>query len=164
MKHRWLVLVAFTSIIAAALGCEPTPTPTPYREPQPQPAQNEPPPANEGQPDLRVLEMSIERYDQGGLSHRLVAVVENSGSVEASGFDAGCTYECPSGTITRAGVDIVIDGYIAAYDRFTYTQPFMMQCDPPPGSVYMECTIDTSNVIAESYEDNNYTAYTVPVP
>lgn len=109
------------------------------------------------QPDLQITNIRVEKSDlPGGFTHQIIATIKNNGSGVASDFNSGCIYQCPGGTILRAGIDIVQAGYLEGNREFTYESPFRFQCDPTPVTVNLVCDIDCENDLNE----NNNVYYT----
>ena len=153
------------AILASILACGPTPTP--YNPPPPQPATEEPPPQPpqpSGQADLRFLSVGLNNSTQPGYEFEIESTIANDGPVEASGFNAGCTYTCPGGTVISGGLDIVIGGYIPANSSFTYTQFVRIQCDPIPAVLNFTCTVNDDGSVPESNTGNNTMNYTANFP
>lgn len=153
-RYTIAVLACFVGMVAALLivGCgeerrqpETTPPPTP-------PPETSTPSA---QADLQIVDVRVEKHDQPPFTHMLITRVRNNGAGVASGFNGGCTYRCAGGTVTSAGMDIVLGGSIQGNSEFTYRQPFRFQCEAAPPTVNLECTIDSHNNVSESNEGNN---------
>lgn len=140
----WLVGILVSGLL---VGCpSPPPDNQPRTPPSPSPASNTTSTTkSSGQPDLQIVNVSVEQYNQAGLTHQIIATIKNNGAREAKGFNAGCTYKCPAGTITSAGIDIVQAGYISGNKQFTYKSPFRFQCEPRPAFVNLECTANCKN-------------------
>lgn len=96
-------------------------------------------------PDLQIVNICVEQYNQAGFTHQINATIRNNGAGEAKGFNAGCTSKCLGGTIISAGLDIVQAGYILANQQFTYKSPFCFQCEPRPAFVNLDCTVNCKN-------------------
>jgi hypothetical protein len=138
----WLAGILVTGLL---VGCRQTiPENRPTTPPSPS-SQTKPTIRLSGQPDLQIVNIRVEQYNQAGLTHQIIATIKNNGAEEAKGFNAGCTYKCPGGTITSAGIDIVQAGYILANQQFTYQSPFRFQCEPRPAFVNLECTVNCKN-------------------
>jgi hypothetical protein len=102
------------------------------------------------QPDLQITNIRVERSDLPNFTHQIIATLKNNGSGVASGFNAGCTYQCPGGTNLSAGLNIVQAGYLEGNQEFIYNTPFRFQCDPTPVTVNLVCDIDYENDLNES--------------
>lgn len=116
------------------------------------------------QADLQIIDVRVEKWDQPGYAHQLVATVRNNGAGLASGFDGDCEWDCSWGRITHAGANIVQAGYISGNSQHTYTQPLNVQCEGSPTTLYFVCTIDYHNDVNETNENNNQWSGQVNIP
>ena len=171
MKRKTMVsLITIVAVVAVAMsaGCNgngrdggnggggdggyipQTPTPT-----SPKPT---------SQADLQIVDVRVEKGDQPGFTHVVVATVRNNGEGSASGFDGGCEWNCPWGQPPSAGADIVQGGYIPGNSQFTYKQPLTVHCEGSPTTLYFVCTIDNHNDVKETNENNNQWSGQVNIP
>ncbi len=166
MNRLWgSILILVVAILASIVACGPTPTPP--TQPPPQPTEEPPPPQPpqpSGQADLRFLSVGLNHSSQPGYPFEVVSEIANDGPVEASGFNAGCRYTCPGGTVISSGIDIVIGGYIPANSSFTYTQPVRILCEPIPAILDFTCTVNEDGSVPESNTGNNTMNYTAMFP
>jgi hypothetical protein len=124
--------------------------------PPPQPPLNNPPnnptQPSSGKPDLTLGETYIESNNDAYLSYQIVATISNLGNAEANGFNAGCTYQCPTGDpYISGGLDIVQGGYIGPNSSFTYKSPFHYMCTVSTPTVDLVCTIEASDGSAKTF-------------
>jgi len=164
MKRNTIVgliaMVIVVVVVAMSAGCNGPPPPPPSPSETPTPTS----PAPTSQADLQIVDVKVEKSDQPGLTHVLVARVRNNGEALASGFDGGCEWDCSWGRITHAGATIVQGGYISGNSQFTYTQPLNVQCEGSPTTLYFVCTIDNHNDVKETNENNNQWSGQVNIP
>lgn len=164
-SRRIYVGLIFTSIILIALlflasACDPddpTPEPTPGQPNDSNGGNNNNPPQT-GSADLTLSGVSITGIDaQSGSPYYMVeGTVRNNGNADASGFEAGCNYQCPGGTITSGGFSLVQGGFVSANSSFTYRASNRIACDPVPAILMnVTCEVDPNNDVAESNENNN---------
>jgi hypothetical protein len=169
MKRRWQAGMVFVmATVIAVIACDGTSTPPP---PPPPPADDPTPQQPDSEPaepvglaDLALLDVSIVASSQPGYSHEVVGVVTNTGAADATGFDVGCTYVCPGGLVNSGGMSIVIGGYIAANDQFTYRSSVTIACDPVPAFLDLECSVDEDGSVPEENEGNNTGFFSVSIP
>lgn len=167
MKRRWLSgLVLVLAMVVAAMACDgtPTPLPPPSQDDQPPQPPDTQPQEPAGLPDLAIVDVSIVSSSQPGYSHEVVGIIANNGGADASGFNAGCTYQCPGGLVNSGGLDIVIGGYVAANDQFTFRQPVRIACEPVPAILDLDCSVDEGGNVQEENEGNNTAFFSVSIP
>jgi hypothetical protein len=134
----------------------PEPTrPEPTRDEPPAP----PPPPLPTEANLSLGEVRVEPYSDSFFTYQIVATIVNEGNSTASGFNAGCTYECPPGdTVLSAGLDIVQGGYIEGNSQFVYRSPFHYMCTSQSPSLNLTCTIESAQGSVRTY----YKTVTLP--
>lgn len=152
-----LVLGLTSLMLASCDGGNPTPLPPP-------PPTFEPPPPTTAAPattapaDLRLGETRVEPNKDANdtwNNYQIVATIVNEGAGDASGFNAGCTYQClPGGPTISGGLDIVQAGFISAKSRFTYRNPFHYACIGHPPTLNLTCTIRLKEGSEKSYSVN----------
>lgn len=161
-SRRIYVGLICTSLILIVLlflasACDPD-------DPTPEPTSGQPDNSNgntnnqTGSADLTLSNVSITGIDpQSGSPYYMVeGTVRNNGNADASGFEAGCTYQCPGGTITSGGFSLVQGGFVSANSSFTYTASNRIACEPVPAILMnVTCEVDENNDVAESNENNN---------
>ena len=157
------LLIIFVFVFSI-LACELTgsnPTSVPPRPPDTRPSSGGSSGGNvqpAGQPDLTLSNVTILGVDsqQGSPYYRFQGIVSNSGSADASGFEAGCTYSCPGGLVLTGGFSLVQGGFVGANNSFTYTQSNRISCEPVPAILQnVSCSVDSNNDVVESNENNN---------
>lgn len=89
---------------------------------------------------LFMGQSTFERVNQAPFTHRFAITIINS-SPNVTRFNASCEYQCPAGTITKAGFDIVQGGYLKGNSEFTYTGMFRFQCRPVAPEIQLLCPI-----------------------
>lgn len=94
-----------------------------------------------GLDDLLMGEPTFRRINQPPFTHEITVTFDNP-SPYLTEFKAWCEYQCPGGTITKAGFDIVQGGYIQGKSKFTYTSFFRFQCSPVPSELQLLCPIE----------------------
>lgn len=117
-----------------------------------------------GLADLQIVDVRIEKSKGPGLPYVMVATVRNNGETDASGFNAGCEWDCPGGQVTHAGATIVQGGAIRGKSEFTYRPQFALQCAGPPTMLLVVCTVDEENRVQESNETNNRWSSQISIP
>ena len=106
-------------------------------------------PANAFLPDLRVTGARVACFHGLPGHHELILGVENTGNQTASGFSAGCRWDCPGGTIHQAGAGAVQGGYLVSGRHRTYSSPFRIQCEWAPAFLTFWCEVDGGNAVEE---------------
>jgi hypothetical protein len=105
--------------------------------------------------DLLMGETHVEAYNDTYLTYQIVATIVNAGAGDASGFNAGCTYQCPAGDPTLSGgLDIVQGGSIAGNSRFAYESPFHYMCESRPPTLNLMCSISSAQGGTQTYSVN----------
>ncbi len=113
--------------------------------------------------DLAIQAVRIERHADSALPYQVFATIANWGEHTASGFAAGCTYQCPGGG-PSGGMDIIRYGYLEAQSHRTFRQPFQFTCAEPPAEIDLVCEVDWHGDIAESDELNNSRRFSLSAP
>ncbi len=146
MKWRDVIVsVVLIAVVTGGIGmsCKQQPPPPPPKPNGGQPPQAPSPPTPSGRADLMLGQVRLEKSNDPGFNYRVIATIRNVGNGDATGFNAGCTYNCPPGEpMTSGGLDIVQGGYLRANSEFTYRQPFRYQCVVRPPMIDLDCVIE----------------------
>lgn len=166
MKRKTVAgLITIVAIVAVVIfaGCveEETPVYTPL------PTDRDGGYTPTSQADLQIIDVRVDATKEANLDNYVIFLtVRNNGDESATGFIAGCKWECPErqATFVKTFVNskLITDTiYGDSEATFTYTA---WNSTYFTGVVRLDCWVDGADVIKESNESNNEWSGMVAIP